>query len=151
MELTMIKLAHYKQYEFVDPFFTEYFFACLDYTNEQPRIAGLSADAAGTQLNADELAACTTAISAGNITNDGNAWVEYTSTNPPKLTLFSTNGSYLGLAWTALASEFNLEQSTNLSLSRWSGQIVPPRPVGADYFDCFRPTNRQSYFQLQQP
>lgn len=151
MELTMIKLAHYKQFEFVDPFFTEYFFASLDYTNEQPRIAGLSADAAGSQLNADELAAAVAAIAAGNTTNDGNAWVEYTSTNRPDLKLFSTNRSYLSLTWTALASQFNLEESTNLSATNWVAQSITTRTVGSDYSNSFRMTNRQSYFRLRQP
>lgn len=151
MELTMIKLAHYKQFEFVDPFFTEYFFASLDYTNEQPRIAGLSPDAAGTQLNEDELAASSAAVAAGNITNAGGAWMEYTPSTTPALSLFSATPASLGLTWTALASEFNLEQSTNLSLPNWLPMSVPARAVGGDYTNFILISNRQAYFRLHNP
>jgi hypothetical protein len=148
MELTMIKLAHYKQFEFVDPFFTEYFFASLDYTNEQSRIAGLSADAAGTQLNADELAASTSAIAAGDITNAGNAWMEYTPATLPTLTVCSATPTSLGLTWTALASEFNLDESTHLSSPDWLSLSVPARAVGGDFTNSILISNRQAYFRL---
>jgi hypothetical protein len=151
MELTMIKLAHYKQFEFVDPFFTEYFFASLDYTNEQSHIAGLSADAAGTQLNADELAASIAAIAAGNITNAGSAWMEDTPAALPALTVCSATPTSLGLTWTALASEFDLEESTNLSLPKWLSLSVPARAVGGNYTNFIPTSNRQAYFRLYKP
>jgi hypothetical protein len=43
--------------------------------------------AAGTQLNSDEYAALEAALAAGNLTNAGLAYEEYTVTNPPLLNI----------------------------------------------------------------
>jgi hypothetical protein len=151
MLLCMVKLAHYQQYEFIDPFFTEYFFAYLDYTNEQPRISGLAADAAGTKLNSDEDAALSTALAAGESTGTALAYQEYMSTNPPSLDLIPSFPSYLTLSWTAVASEYQLEQSKNLTSRSWSVPKPAARTIGADYTNSFWMTNKQAYYRLDLP
>jgi len=151
MLLCMVKLAHYQQYEFIDPFFTEYFFAYLNYTNEQPRIAGLAGAAAGTKLNSDEDAALSLALAAGGVTSTGQAYEEYASTASPVLDPSPRNSGYLTFSWTAVASEYQLEQSTNLTLGSWTVPHAAPRTVGADYTNSFGLTNKEAFYRLYLP
>ena len=151
MLLCMVKLAHYQQYEFIDPFFTEYFFAYLNYTNEQPRIAGLAGAAAGTKLNSDEDAALSLALAAGGVTSTGQAYEEYASTASPVLDPSPRNSGYLTFSWTAVASEYQLEQSTNLTLGSWTVPHAAPRAVGADYTNSFGLTNKEAFYRLYLP
>jgi hypothetical protein len=152
MLLCMVKLAHYKEYEFIDPFFTDYFFAYLDYTNMQPYLNGLSADAAGSLLNSKEYNATYAALNAGTITNTGLAYEEYTDTNPPALNQMSTNSGNLAFTWTPVASKFILESTNNLTVrSNWISQTIPMRTVGADYLASFETTNRTAFYRLRLP
>ncbi|MGC9941472.1 MAG: hypothetical protein ABSE48_06525 [Verrucomicrobiota bacterium] len=152
MLLCMVKLAHYKQYEFIDPFFTDYFFAYLDYTNMQPYLIGLSPDAAGSFLNSQEYSAAYAAISTGTLTNSGVAYEEYMSTNQPVLELFPTNGNNLAFSWTPLASAYVLESTNVLTgAGNWIAQTMPPRAVGADYSAIFKTTNGTAFYRLRLP
>ena len=152
MLLCMVKLAHYKQYEFVDPFFTDYFFAYLDYTNMQPLLTGLSADAAGSFLNSKEYQAAYAAIAAGTLTNTGVAYEEYMSTSPPTLNLISTNSGNLAFSWTPVASEFRLESTNNLTTSaNWIPKPIPLRAIGEDYSASFTMTNQAAFYRLHLP
>jgi hypothetical protein len=152
MLLCMVKLAHYKQYEFVDPFFTDYFFAYLDYTNMQPLLAGLSADAAASLLNSKEYQVAYAAINAGTLTNTGVAYKEYMSTSPPTLNLFPASGSALAFSWTPVAGKYLLEATSNLAApASWPAQPIPARTVGGDYSASFAMTNRAMFFRLRLP
>jgi len=149
--LCMVKAGHYKQFEFIDPFWTDYYFACLDYTNEQPKLSGLSADAAASVLNADENSAVYAALSAGSVTNTGLAYQEYLRTNPPLLNLTRTNGNSLNLTWTPVAVHYLLEQTNKLTNGTWTAVTIPGRSVGADYSATFTMSNKVDFFQLQMP
>jgi hypothetical protein len=152
MLLCMVKLAHYKQYEFIDPFFTDYFFAYLDYTNVQPLLTGLTANQAGTLLNNTEYGNSIAAVTAGTYTNTGLAYEEYMSTNPPTLNLIPTNAGNLAFSWTPVASEYLLESTNTLAASAsWIPQAIPPRTVGEDYAAGFITTNRTAFFRLRLP
>jgi hypothetical protein len=150
--LCMVKLAHYKHYEFVDPFFTDYFFAYLDYTNMQPLLTGLTANQAGTLLNNTEYQAAIAAVTAGTYTNTGLAYEEYMSTNPPTLNLISTNTGTLAFSWTPVASEYLLESTNTLEASaNWIPQTILPRAVGQDYSASFKATNPTAFYRLHLP
>jgi hypothetical protein len=72
----MVEAGYWKNFEFVTPFDTYYFFSYLDYGTMQPVIAGMTpADAANT-LQSYESAAWPPAMAAGKITSTG----EYYST-----------------------------------------------------------------------
>jgi hypothetical protein len=149
--LCMAKVGHWKQFEFIDPFWTDYYFAYLDYTNEQSKISGLSEAAASPILNADENAAAYAALAAGTATNTGLAYQEYSRTNPPTLNLKLTNGNSLNLTWTPVAVHYLLEQTNNLLASNWTALTIPTRPVGADYAATIQATNQAGFIRLHLP
>jgi hypothetical protein len=149
--LSMVKLAHYKQYEFIDPFWTTYFFAYLDYTNEQSAITNLSANAAAEVLNANENSATAAALAAGDVTNTGVAYAEYIQTNLPTLNIVKTNAGYLAFTWTPVASKYLLEATNDLTAPGWSSLTIPARAVGSDYGAWFQMTNHLAFFRLHLP
>jgi hypothetical protein len=149
--LCMVKVGYYKQFEFIDPFWTDYYFACLDYTNEQPELSGLSANAAAAVLNANENTAAYAALSAGAVTNTGLAYQEYIRTNPPILKWTRTNGNSLNLIWTPVAVNYLLEQTNNMSATNWASLTISARSVGADYSATIKMTNRAEFFRLHLP
>ena len=148
--LCMVKVGYWKQFEFIDPFWTSCYFAHLDYTNEQSSISNLSANAAATVLNADENAAVYAALSAGAVTNTGLAYQEYSQPGPPVLQLTRSSGN-ASLDWTPVAVKFLLEQNTNLPAAAWSSLTVPPRVVGSDFMDLVATTNPAGFYRLHQP
>ncbi|MGA2248598.1 MAG: hypothetical protein ABSH48_26890 [Verrucomicrobiota bacterium] len=149
--LCMVEVGHYKQFEFIDPFWTDYYFAYLDYTNEQPKLSGLSADAAASVLNSDENSAAYAALAAHSVTNTGLAYKEYLQTNPPSLTLTLANGNSLNLAWTPVAVHYLLEQTSDLQVTNWTFLAIPGRSVGADYSAPMIMSNNLEFFKLQLP
>jgi hypothetical protein len=149
--LCMVKLGHYKHYEFIDPFWATFFFACLDYTNQQPYLTNLTADANAAVLISHENSAVKAALSAGQVTDTGSAYAEYILTTPPTLRFAITNSGYLNLAWTAVASRYLLEQTNNLAAETWTPQTIPARAVGEDYSASFGTTNQGGFFRLRLP
>ena len=148
--LCMVKIGHWKQFEFIDPFWTSCYFAHLDYTSEQSSISNLSANAAATVLNSDENAAVYAALSAGVATNTGLAYQEYSRPGPPILQ-FTRSGSQMMLDWTPVAVNFLLEQSPSLSAPVWSSLPVPARMPGNDFIASDSFTNRAGFYRLYQP
>jgi hypothetical protein len=140
------KVGQYKQFEFIDPFWTDYYFAYLDDTNEQPKLAGLSADAAATVLNLAENAAVYAALAIGAVTNTGLAYQEYFQTNPPSLNLTPSKSNSLNLDWTPVADHYLLEQSSNLLSTSWTSIAFPARSVGANYSASASTTNKMEFF-----
>jgi hypothetical protein len=149
--LAMVKLGHYKQYEFIDPFWTTFFFAQLDYTNEQAYLTNANADANAVVLNTHENTAVNAALNAGTVTVTGLAYAEYIVTNPPVLNLAPANAGCVNFTWTPVASEYLLEQAGSLSVPAWMSQTIPPRVVGDDYSASFQTTNQAAYFRLHLP
>jgi hypothetical protein len=149
--LCMVKVGHWKQFEFIDPFWTDYYFAYLDYTNEQTKISGLSEAAASPILNADENTAVYAALAAGTATNTGLAYQEYSRTKPPALNLKLTNGNSLNIIWTPVAVHYLLEQINNLLATNWTSLAIPARPVGADYAATIKATNKVEFIRLHLP
>jgi hypothetical protein len=149
--LCMVKAGYCKQYEFIDPFWSGFYFSYLDFTNEQPRIAGLSTNAASDVLISDETTAYYAALAAGVLTNTGMAYQEYIQTNPPRLRLTPISAGSVNLAWTPVAVNYLLEQSTNISATNWTSLTVPPRGVGADYSAAIGATNKKAFLRLHLP
>jgi hypothetical protein len=148
--LCMVKVGYWKQFEFIDPFWTGNYFAHLDYTNEQPKISGLSADAAATVLNSDENAAIYAALADDDVTNTGLAYQEYSQPGPPVLQLIGSGGQVM-LDWTPVAVPFLLEQSTSLSAPAWSSVPIPARLPGNDFTASIGTTNHAGFYRLHQP
>jgi len=149
--LAMVKLGHYKKYEFIDPFWATFFFAQLDYTNEQAYLTNASADANALILSQHENSALSVALAVGNITNTGLAYAEYIITNPPALKPTPSIFGNLNFAWTPVASKYLLESTNNLANHGWTGQVIPPRPVGGDYAANFKTMNGIAFFRLHLP
>jgi hypothetical protein len=148
--LCMVKAVYYKQYEFIDPFWTGFYFSYLDYTNEQPRIAGLPNEGASVLIS-DETTAYYAALNAGTLTNTGMAYVEYGTPGPPLLNLTATNNRSINLTWTPVAVNYLLEQSTNLTTTNWTSLTIPARTVGADYDAPISATNKRAFLRLRLP
>jgi hypothetical protein len=149
--LCMVKVGQWKQFEFIDPFWTDFYFAYLDYTNEQSEISGLSEAAASPILNSDENTAVYSALAAGNSTNTGLAYQEYSQTNPPALNFTLTGGNSLNLTWTPVAVNYLLEQTNNLLAANWTSLAIPARPVGAGYSTTIKTTNKLGFIRLRLP
>jgi hypothetical protein len=149
--LAMVKLGHYKKYEFIDPFWTSFFFAQLDYTNEQSYLTNASADANALSLSKHENSALSVALAVGSVTNTGLAYAEYILTNPPTLNLATTNYGVLNFVWTPVASKYLLESTKNLTTHSWTAQTISPRPVGEDYAASVKTTNGDAFFRLHLP
>jgi len=152
MQLCMVKLGHCKQYEFIDPFWTDHFFAYLDYTNMQPLLTGLTADQAASLLQTTEQKTAATNVNNNIFTDTGLAYAEYIVTNPPMLNLIPTNSGTLAFSWTPVASKYLLEATNNLTArTNWISQTVPSRTVGQDYSASFKATNRTAFYRLRLP
>lgn len=148
--LCMVKVGHWKQFEFIDPFWTDFYFSYLDFTNEQPKITGLPNEG-GAVLVADEDTAVYTALAAGDATNTGLAYAEYILTNNPALRITSSGRGALNLAWTPVAEHYVLQSATNLTSATWNSVSVPARSVGADYSTTIEETNGTGFLQLYLP
>jgi hypothetical protein len=148
--LCMVKVGYYGQFDFIDPFWTGYYFGYLDFTNEAPKIAGLSTNAASSVLVSDETTGYYAALGAGDVTNTGLAYQEYILTNAPTLN-FTARSNSLNLTWTPVAVNYLLEQSTNLSATNWTSLTIPARNVGADYSAAINTTNKKAFLRLHLP
>ncbi len=67
----MAKTAYWKNFEFLSPFWSLYYFAYLDYDTEQPLIAGMSAAEAASFLGTQENKAAFSALQQGATTSTG--------------------------------------------------------------------------------
>ncbi len=67
----MAKTAYWKDFEFLNPFWSLYYFAYLDYDTEQPLIAGKSSSDASAYLQTQENAAAYKAVQQGVTTSTG--------------------------------------------------------------------------------
>jgi hypothetical protein len=148
--LCMVKVGHWKQFEFIDPFWTDFYFSYLDFTNEQSKITGLP-DEGTTVLVADEDLAVYAALAAGNVTNTGVAYAEYIRTNNPSLRISPTNGNWLNLAWTPVAEHYLLRSASQITTNQWAPLSFPVRDVGTDYSTTVQETNSEEFFQLYLP
>ncbi len=64
----MAKTAYWKDFEFLNPFWSLYYFAYLDYDTEQPLIAGMSSAEASSFLQTQENQAAYSAVHQGGVT-----------------------------------------------------------------------------------
>lgn len=81
----MAKVGFWKQFEFVDPFWTLYDFSYLDYNQTQPLIQGKSAADAATFLALQENHAAFAAIQSGVTTNTGVLYSQIANADPSAL------------------------------------------------------------------
>ena len=68
---TIAEAGYWKQFEFIDPFWSLYYFAYLDFDQMQPLISGQTPDAAAAILEQQENKAAYTAIENGDTTGTG--------------------------------------------------------------------------------
>jgi hypothetical protein len=76
---TMAEVAYWKDFEFLSPFDSFYYFAYLDYATEQPLIAGMSDADADSYLEQQENMASYAAIAQGATTSTGMYWAQVAS------------------------------------------------------------------------
>jgi len=148
--LTMVKVGYWKQFDFIDPFWTDFYFSYLDFTYEQPKLTGLPNEGAAV-LVADENVAAYASLAAGNLTNTGEAYEKYMLTNAPALNLAGVAANSIRLTWTPVADHYLLEESETIAARNWNALAIPPRNVGADYSDAIKATNTTGFLRLRLP
>jgi hypothetical protein len=155
--LCMVKAGHWKQLDFIDPYWTSYFFNYLDYYQLQSVVQqlttnGSTLDQVGAflvQSNFQVVAAMFTNLPQ---TDCGRGYAEFIRTNPPVLRITNTSAGAVTLGWSPVAINFFAEQRTNLtSGSNWSALTTPPRTAGNDFSAAVFKTNRAQFFRLHQP
>jgi len=148
--LCMVKVGHWKQFDFIDPFWTDFYFSYLDFASEQTNLTGLPNEG-GAVLVADENTAVYAAFAAGDMTNTGQAYAEYILTNNPALRVNPSGSGPLNLAWTPVADHYLLRSTTNITSADWNSVNIPARGVSADYSAPIEETNAAGFFQLYLP
>jgi hypothetical protein len=155
MQLCMVKVGHYEHFDFIDPYWTEYFFSYLDYNQMQPYVQSLtnklSPDQIGVQLQNTNQALIFPALMAGQQTATAQGYSEYIQLGPPVLRITNNGPSSIGLGWSPVAIKFLAEQKTNLSGSNWTSVPIQPRAAGSDFSASIPKTNATEFYRLHQP
>jgi hypothetical protein len=148
--LSMVKVGYWKQFDFIDPFWTDFYFSYLDFTNEQPKLTGLPNEGA-TVLVADEDANAYGALAAGNLTNTGKAYQEYILTSAPTLNLAGVATNSINIGWTPVADHYLLEEASDITANDWTSLTIPARDLGAGYSATIKSTNTVGFLRLRLP
>jgi hypothetical protein len=155
MQLCMVKVAHYEHFDFIDPYWTEYFFSYLDYNQMQPLVQSLTntmtSDQIGVVLQHTNQAMVFPALAAGQQTATAQGYSEYIQPGPPVLRITNNGATSVSLGWTPVAIKFLAEQKTNLQGTNWTAISVPPRAAGNDFSVTLTTTNKIGFFRLHQP
>ncbi|SPE55143.1 exported hypothetical protein [Verrucomicrobia bacterium] len=156
MQLCMVKVAHYEQFDFIDPYWTEYFFSYLDYTQMQTYVqslinSNLSSDAIGLMLQNTNQSLVFPALLAGQQTATAQGYAEYIEPGPPLLRITNNGAGSVSLGWSPVAIKFLPQQNPNSLGANWTTIPVPPRAAGSDFSVTLTTTNNQEFFRLHQP
>jgi hypothetical protein len=156
--LSMVKAGYYEQMDFIEPYWTEYYFRCLDYDQMQPVVQSLvsshwTADQIGLFLQNTNQSLVLPALGIGQQTATAQGYSEYIVPGPPTLRITNNGAGSVGLGWSPLAVDFLLEsKSYALSpRSSWTSISILPRTVGNDFSASIVATNAGEFYRLHQP
>ena len=156
--LCMVKTGYYEQMDFIEPFWSEYYFSYLDYDQMQPYVQflathGDTSDQIGVELQNTNQALVLPALAAGQQTPAAQGYAEYIQPGPPTLWIISNGVGLASLGWSPVAVPFLLEHKARLSSSssNWTAIPIPPRAVGNDFSASITFTNAREFYRLRQP
>jgi len=135
--LCMVKVGYWKQFEFIDPFWTDYFFAYLDYDQMQPIISGMSDDAAAATFNQYENQAVYSALNDSQTTSTGNALPNTFKASRRSCESHRRTKPTLCSAGRRPRSIFS-----------WNNPPILPRPITLDFFVCICPDASPQIYRI---
>jgi hypothetical protein len=154
--LCMIKAGHWKQLDFVDPYWTSYFFNYLDYYQLQPTVqamtnSGSTLDQVGAFLVQSNFQAVSSQFPVLSPTDCGRGYAEYIAIGLPVLRITNNVAGSVRLGWSPVAIRFLAEQKAHLSDSNWTSVSIPPRAAGNDFVTTISKTNATGFYRLRKP
>jgi hypothetical protein len=156
--LCMLKVGNYERMDFVEPFWSGYYFSYLDYDQMQPYVQSLAgqgetSDQIGLALQGTNKSLVLPALASNQQTALGQGYAEYIQPNPPVLRFTNNGDGTMNLGWSPAALNFNLEHKFHLasSVSNWTTLTVPTRSVGSDYSTTITNSSDREFFRLHHP
>jgi len=156
--LCMVKAAYDERMDFIEPFWSQYYFSYLDYDQMQPYVQflasqGDSQDQIGAALQNTNQALVLPALAAGQQTAAARGYSEYIEGGSPTLRITNQGAGLVSLGWSPVAVQFRLEHKTHLasSSSNWTSIPIPSRAVGNDFSASMTTTNAREFYRLHQP
>jgi hypothetical protein len=156
--LCMVKAGHYERMDFIEPYWSEYYFSYLDYDQMQPVVQSLvssnwTSDRIGVFLQNTNQSLVLPALAAGQQTAAAQGYSEYIQSGPPTLSITNNGASSVSLGWSPVAVNFLLEHKSHLasSSSNWTSMPILPRAVGNDFSASIVTTNARDFYRLHQP
>jgi hypothetical protein len=156
--LCMVKAGYYERMDFIEPFWSEYYFIYLDYDQMQPYVQSLAlqgdtADQIGVALQNTNQALVFPALAAGQQTAAAQGYAEYIEPGSPTLWITNNGTSSVSLGWSPVALNFLLEHKSHLanSSSNWTSIPILPRAIGNDFRASMVTTNARDFYRLHQP
>jgi hypothetical protein len=156
--LSMVKAGYYERMDFIEPYWTEYYFSYLDYYQMQPVVQSLvssnwTADQIGLFLQNTNQSLVLPALAASQQTAAAQGYSEYLQPGPPILWITNNGAGSVSLDWSPVASNFLLEHKPHLlsSSSNWTSVTFSPRAAGNDFSTSVSATNDRELYRLHQP
>jgi hypothetical protein len=156
--LCMVKAAYYEHMDFIEPYWSEYYFSYLDYDQMQPYVqslesSNLTSDQIGVALQNTNQALVMPALAADQQTDTAQGYAEYLQSGPPLLRITNNGDGTMNLGWSPVEVDFSLEHKFHLlsSSSNWTTLTFPPRAVGGDYSSVITNFTDREFFRLHQP
>jgi hypothetical protein len=145
----MVKAGYYERMDFIEPFWSEYYFSYLDYDQMQPYVQylasqqGETSDQIGVALQNTNQALVLPALAAGQQTAAAQGYSEYIQPGPPTLWITNNGAGSVSLGWSPVAVQFQLDHKSHLasSSSNWTSIPIPPRTLGNDFSASIISTN----------
>jgi len=154
--LCLVKAGYYERMDFIEPFWSEYYFSYLDYDQMQPYVQSLvnsnwTSDQIGVALQNTNQALVLPALAAGQQTAAAQGYSEYIQAGPPELRITNNGTGSVSLGWSPVALKFVAQQDFDLRGTNWTMISVPPRLVGSDFSASPTTTNQQQFYRLHLP
>lgn len=156
--LCMVEAANYEQMDFIEPYWSEYYFSYLDYDQMQSYVqslanSGETSDQIGVALQNTNQALVMPALAANQQTATAQGYAEYLQSGPPLLRITNNGDGTMSLGWSPVAVNFNLEHKSHLesSNSNWTTLAAPPRTVGSDFSASVTNSNDRQFYRLYRP
>ncbi|MGO8699235.1 MAG: hypothetical protein ACLQVY_16125 [Limisphaerales bacterium] len=156
--LSMVKAGYYERMDFIEPYWTEYYFSYLDYNQMQPIVQSLvssnwTADQIGLFLQNTNQSLVLPVLAMGQQTAAAQGYSEYLQPGPPTLWITNNVAGSVSLGWSPVALDFFLEHKSHLlsSSSNWTSIPILPRTVGNDFNASIITTNEREFYRLHLP
>ena len=156
--LGMVKVGYFEQMDFIEPFWSEYYFSYLDYDQMQPVVqslvsSNLTSDQIGVALQTTNQALVLPALAAGQQTAAAQGYAEYIAPGPPTLWITNNGGGSVSVGWSPVGLTYSVQHKSHLEGTNWFSltNTIPPRTLGNDFSVQIGATKDREFFRLYQP